>query len=111
MKKLFAILMLGALAGGTMRAGSITGTVRAEPKPGTEPDSAGGDKYGSRKYKFAERVNYSELRNFVVCIDGPVSGKFSAPEKPVTVDTRRVTQTGAMFTPHVLPVMVGTRVE
>lgn len=109
MKTLLPILLLLALpfAGA---GGSITGTVRAEPRPGTEPDAAA-DKYGSRKYKFAERVEYATLHDFVVSIEGPVGSNMVATPKVVSVDTRRVAQKGAMFTPHVLPVVAGTWVE
>ena len=92
------------------RGGTITGTVRAEGKPEADRESSGG-KYDSRKYKFAERVNYAELHDFVVYIEGSLSNQPSPPERPLTVDTRRIAQKGAMFTPHVLPVMAGTTVE
>ena len=91
-------------------AGTITGTVRASGKEGAG-DAAGGGKYDSRKFKFAERIDYSELRDFVVFIDGPVSNA-PAPDKTIQVlTTRKINQKGAMFSPHVLPVMVGTTVE
>ena len=92
-----------------VEAGSITGTVRAEGKAGTDRD-VWSDGYGTRKFKFAERVDYSELRDFVVYIDGPL-GTAVPPAAPVTVDTRRITQKGAEFRPHILPVVVGTTVE
>ena len=92
------------------RGGTITGTVRAEGKPEADRESSGG-KYDSRKYKIAERVNYAELHDFVVYIEGSLSNQPSPPERPLTVDTRRIAQKGAMFTPHVLPVMAGTTVE
>jgi plastocyanin len=91
-------------------AGTITGTVRAEGKPGTDAEDSGG-KYDSRKYKFAERINYAELRDFVVCLTGRVGTNSAPPSEPVIVDTRRVTQKGAIFTPHILPVVAGTTVE
>lgn len=93
-------------------AGTITGTVRAEGKPGVEAAAAGGG-YESRKLKFAERINYAALQDFVVYIEGSL-GKpdTNAPAPTVVVDTRRsVSQKGAMFSPHVLPVLVGTAVE
>ncbi len=96
---------------GRVPAGDISGTVRGEGKAEAEQTASGG-KYDSRKFKFAERVNYAELRDFVVCLEGPVGDKVvAAPDKPVTVDTRRITQKGAIFTPHVSPVLVGTTVE
>jgi plastocyanin len=91
-------------------AGSITGTVRAEGKKGAEADAACG-KYDSREFKFVERVNYAEMKDFIVYIDGPVGPKVEPPSKPVQVVTRRVLQKGAMFSPHVLPVVAGTTVE
>jgi plastocyanin len=87
------------------------GTVRAEGKPGTEQQVPGG-KYDSFKYKFVERINYGELSDFVVYIDGPVGSPAAPPAKAVTVNTRReVRQRGAKFFPHVLPVVAGTTVE
>ena len=93
-------------------AGTITGTVRAEGKPGTEPDPLSNNtKYDSRQFKFVERVNYAEMRDFVVYIEGQVGPKPAPPQKPVQVVTKRVLQKGAMFMPHVLPIVVGTTVE
>jgi len=93
------------------RAGTITGTVRAQPKEGAE-DGAGGGKYDTRKFKFAERIDYAEMREFVVYIEGPAGTNATAPDKPVQVQTsRKIHQKGAMFVPHVLPVLVGTTVE
>ena len=92
-------------------AGTISGTVRAEGKLGKDGDAACGA-YDSRKFKFAERVNYSELRAFVVYIEGPVGEQPVPPSQPVqVVTTKKVSQKGAMFSPHVLPVVVGTTVE
>lgn len=92
------------------RGGDITGIVRAEGKQGTEM-GASGAKYGSRKFKFVERIEYAQLRDFVVYIEGPV-GTNAAPKHPLEVVTsRRIDQKGAVFSPHVLPVMVGTTVE
>lgn len=107
MKKILLILLSGL---SMANAGNITGTVRAEGKPAPEGAVAGGN-YDSRKYKFAERVNYDEMHDFVVYIEGPVGAKPAPPEKPLTVDTRRIEQKGAAFSPHVLPLVVGTKVE
>ena len=92
--------------------GTITGVVRAEGKPGVEAEPKSG-KYDTRQFKFVERVNYAEMRDFVVYIVGPVGEKpVKAPEKPVQVVTKKqVAQKGAMFSPHVLPVVVGTTVD
>jgi len=93
-------------------AGTITGSVRAESKLGPTNDAACGGAYDSRKYKFAERYNWSDVHDFVVYIEGPVGTNNVAPAKPVQVVTgKKVAQRGAMFSPHVLPVVVGTTVE
>lgn len=109
MKTASLIILLAAFLKVPAGAGTIRGTVHAEG-PVAVSDSAGG-KYDSRKFKFAEKVNYDELRNFVVFIEGPVSGKPSGSNRVVSVETRRISQRGAAFTPHVLPVVVGTEVE
>lgn len=85
-------------------AGTISGTVRAKGR--SELEEQGG-KYDSRKFKFAEKVDYEEMRDFVVYIDQPPTEKVAPPAKPVEV----VTQKDATFSPHVLPVMVGTTVN
>jgi plastocyanin len=92
-------------------AGTITGTVRAKPAAGADHDAAGG-KYDSRKFKFVERINYAEMHDFVVYIDQPSGEKVAPPTRPVQVITKkRVTQKGAMFSPRILPIVVGTTVE
>ena len=109
--QIFIVTIVVGVALGSATAGTITGTVRASGKEGTG-DAAGGGKYDSRKFKFAERIDYSELRDFVVFIDGPAGSSVPAPDKPVQVlTTRKINQKGAMFSPHLLPVMVGTTVE
>jgi plastocyanin len=102
------VLLIVPLA---VRAGTITGTVRAEGKAAAAGDTTGAA-YDSRKFKFAERVNYAEMCDFVVYVVGPVGTNAAAPEKPVRViTTKKVSQRGAMFSPHVLPVVAGTTVE
>jgi len=92
-------------------AGDITGTVRAEGKPGTE-ERADGGQYASRKYKFVERIDYDALRDFVVFIDGVMDETNGLPPRVAKVQTNpRVNQRGAIFEPHVLPVLKGTVVE
>lgn len=90
----------------TASAGTIVGTVHAEGKPELGESSKGG-KYDSRKFKFVERIDYSELKNFIIYIDQPVTN--APPEAAMTVQV--VTQRDAVFRPHVLPVMAGTTVE
>lgn len=111
MKTIAYILLLIVALMPQARAGTIVGTVRAEGRTDV-PDEDPSGNYTSRKYKFAERVNYSELRDFVVYLDGPVgTNAVTAPAKPVVVNTTRVTQQGAVFSPHVLPITVGTTVQ
>lgn len=93
------------------RAGTILGTVRAEGKTEVQDNDSGGA-YASRKYKFAEKVDYTDMRDFVVYLKGPVGTNTAvAPSKPVVVNTTRIKQEGAVFSPHVLPIVAGTTVE
>lgn len=101
-------LSLGFGAG--VNAGTITGLVKAEGKPEAEGAAAGG-KYDSRKFKFVERVDYSQFRNFVVYLDGPITNASAATNALARVDTKRVKQEKANFSPSVLPVVAGTTVE
>jgi plastocyanin len=110
MKSLIAISLIASLSLVPVTGGTIRGTVRAEGRIDAANAAAGG-KYDSRKYKFAEQVNYAELRDFVVCIDGPVAGTTNGPDQTVRVETKRVNQKAATFSPHVLPVVAGTTVE
>jgi len=88
-----------------VRAGTIVGTVRAEGK--SELAEGKGGKYDSRKFKFVERVNYKDLSDFVVFIEGRPTNTPAPPTKPIQI----ITQRDAVFRPHVLPVVVGTAVE
>ena len=107
---LFAISFAASPA--STRAGNIIGTVHAEGKPGTQDAACGPNNYDSHALKFAARVDYTAMRDFVVYIEGPVgTNKVAVPDKPLTVDTRReVNQKHATFDPHVLPIVVGTTV-
>ena len=114
-KPLALLLAVAFAAAASACGGTITGTVRAQGKEGAPSDAAGG-KYHSRKLKFAERVDYAELRDFVVYIEGPgpigTNRPSPVPTQPAKVITsRKISQQGAVFSPHVLPVMVGTTVE
>jgi plastocyanin len=112
-KRIIAVwILLCAIAGA--RSGTITGMVRAHGKEGAEASASSAGKYESRQFKFVERVNYEEMRDFIVYIEGRVGEKPVAPEKHaqvVTVKNPSVTQKGALFTPHVLPIVVGTTVD
>jgi plastocyanin len=113
MKRLSSLLLLMVVWLGSVPAGAgtINGKVHAEGKAGADKDVLCG-KYDSRAFKFAERVNYEEMHDFVVYIEGPVgTNQPNVPEKPLQVITAKVSQKKAMFSPHVLPVVVGTTVE
>jgi plastocyanin len=105
MKSLFS-LTLGMFTAMFVQGGTITGTVSAQGKAEAEGAAAGG-RYDSRKYKFVEKINYAELRDFVVFIEGRTTNEVSATNLFKTV----LTQKDAMFKPHVLPVYVGTTVK
>lgn len=91
-------------------AGTIVGNVSAEGKADADDNPAAGGAYGNRKYKFAEKMDYTAMHDFVVYVEGSF-GTNSAPTNSAQVATTRVAQEGAMFLPHVLPIMVGTTVE
>jgi len=115
MKNLLFTMLAGWLALACATAGTITGIVRAQGKPGAEADAADG-KYASRKFKFIERVNYAELRDFVVYIEGPLPTNVVVPqvvpgEVTTKVVTKKIVQKEANFVPHVLPIQAGTVVE
>ena len=105
---LLSILILLVIGFGA-RAGTIVGNVRAEGRSQPAENSSDGA-YASRKYKFVPRVDYPAFHDFVVYIEGKV-GTNAAPTNLIEVVTRKVAQKGAIFSPHVLPVMVGSRVE
>src|SRR5262245_4835975 len=111
MKTLWLTLFISTAAAIQSPGGTIVGTVRAEGKPEAEDQAGGAGKYDSRKYKFVERVNYAEMRDFVVYVERLSGEQPTPPEKPLIVDTRRVAQKGATFAPHILPVVAGTTVE
>jgi len=105
----FLVSLVCGLASIQANGGTIIGTVHAAGKPGAETSSQGG-KYDSREFKFVERVNYAEMHDFVVYIDGAL-GSNTPSTKTEKIVTSRVEQKGAMFSPHVLPVVAGTTVE
>jgi plastocyanin len=114
MKKRLLSIAISMLLVACGRGGTIVGIVRAHGKEGAEVPAASAGKYESRQFKFVERVNYEEMHDFIVYLEGKVGEKPVAPEKHaqvVTVKNPSVTQKGAMFTPHVLPVLVGTTVD
>jgi plastocyanin len=102
--KIFILMLL--LISGSVFAGTIKGHVKAQLRPEAMEDVESG-KYENRKYKFLERVNYDEMKDFVVYLDQPISNTNQPPPKPMQI----VIQKDGTFRPHVLPVMVGTTVE
>jgi len=100
------ILVAASLFAFPGTAATITGTVTAQGKTGVE-QAGGGGNYESRKFKFVDKINYSEMHDFVVYIDGPITNHVVA-----SGTTKKVlTQKDAMFHPHILPICLGTTVE
>ena len=106
MTKSLTLLLVCLAAVVECAAGTIVGTVRATP-PADAPEAAGGGGYDSRRYKFAEKIDYEHLRDFVVYIDQPVASGHTAAPQQAAVTTQR----DASFDPHVLPIEVGTTVR
>jgi len=99
-------LWIAALAAAGAQAGSITGSVRGvAPTGGGE--AGGGGAYDSRRYKFAEKIDYDRLRDFVIYIDQPMPASATAAPLRAAITTQR----DASFEPHVLPVAMGTTVR
>jgi plastocyanin len=97
--------LAGLLGLTAAHAGSISGIVKAKGPPEV-PQQSGDDAYQSRRYKFAEKIDYEHLRDFVVYIDQAM------PAAPGGAATEAVTtQKDASFEPHVLPIVVGTTVR
>lgn len=92
-------LLIGCVPAG---AGTISGTVTARGPVSPGGEGAGGS-YGSRRYKFVERIDYDALVDFVVNVEQLVS-------PPANPPPMRIVQRDAVFEPHVLPVVVGTSV-
>lgn len=109
MNRLIAAILFCAIS---VSAGTIIGNVSAQGKAGAENNSDPGGAYANRKYKFAPKVDYSAMRDFVVYIEGQVGTNSALSTNVVSVfTTNEVKQQGAVFKPHVLPVMKGTTVE
>jgi plastocyanin len=92
----------------TLRAGTIEGSVAAAG-PATGGTQAGSGSYQSRRYKFADKIDYDHLRDFVVSIDDPVPAGQDGASPPA--QKPRVVQRDVDFDPHVLPIVVGTIVR
>jgi len=92
-------------------AGTITGNVRAEGIKTPDDNLSADAAYASRKYKFLEKIDYAAMHDFVVYVEGSFGTNSAPPTNSVQVATMKVAQHDAMFSPHVLPIMVGTTVE
>jgi len=108
--RLLRILLILAGMATLAQAGIITGIVSARGKVGAEASGAGGN-YDSRQFKFAEKINYAEMRDFVVLIEGHLTNAVVPTNLFREVITQKeLKQKDAMFRPHILPVRVGTKV-
>ena len=108
----FIIAVAACAAACAAHAGNITGVVSAKGKEVAASEDGGGN-YDSHALKFAVKLDYAALKDFVVFIEGPVAGATNVAAKTEKVETTRskVTQDKAQFDPHVLPIQVGTTVE
>mgnify|MGYP001553988737 FL=1 len=105
--KIITILALAGLLGlAAARGGSISGTVHAKGPP-EAPDQGGDDAYQSKRYKYAEKIDYDQLTDFVVYIDQPVAELAPQAKVPVAVTTQK----DASFDPRVVAVAVGAAVR
>ena len=86
-------------------AGTITGTVEAKG-PAAANQRSGDGVYSSMRYKFAEKIDYDHLEDFVIYIDQAVPAAPNSPARPATITQRNVS-----FEPHVLAIAVGTTVR
>jgi plastocyanin len=98
--------VLWTLLPGGLFAATIEGIVSARGKEASGQGQSSGN-YESRKFKHAEKVDYSQMRDFIVYLEGDFKEKPTPPSKPVQI----VTQKDATFRPDVLPILVGTTVE
>ena len=107
MKTKLAVLLVGVIATGSLPGGTITGLVNARGAPESGGESGGSSAYQSRRYKFAEKVDYDRLTDFVIYLDGPPANSLPAGKAPAAITTQR----NAIFDPHVLVVAAGTTVK
>jgi plastocyanin len=105
--KTITILSLTAILGlPAAHGGNITGTVHAKGPP-EAADPGADDGYQSKRYKYAEKIDYDQLTDFIVYIDQPVAERVPQTKVPVAVTTQK----DASFDPHVLAIAVGTTVR
>ena len=101
-------LAAAALAAGNLLAAAATveGRITAQGKA-LPVDADAGDAYGSRKYKFLEKVNYAAFNDFVVWLEGGTPADVPLATNAVRV----VVQRDGTFNPHLMAIRVGTDVE
>lgn len=101
-------LVWGASLGAALaaNAGTVRGQVRVSGTP-PPPARAGGMVTPVENPK----TNYANLRDFVVFIEGDGGTNFPPPFSPILIQVRRDAHQNSVFSPHVLPVLVGTTVE
>jgi len=107
MKFVLLAFALACLASEPLHGGRIVGVVRAESPPDADEAAGGGDAYQSRRYRFLDRIDYEQLRDFVVYIESPAPETIN-PDRPRPTAT--VEQRNGAFIPRVLPITAGTKV-
>lgn len=107
LRRLVVPLLVLLCSAPVLPAGTITGTVRAQGADEATGGSEAGGAYASRRYKFADKVDYDRLTDFVIYVDEPLANVTSVGTTPVAITTQR----NALFDPHVLPIAVGTTVK
>ena len=100
-------LLLSLIVSAPLSGGTITGQVSAHGAPADEGKSGAGGAYQSRRYKFAEKVDYDRLTDFIVYLDEPMANLIPPGTAPAAITTQR----NAVFDPHVLAIAVGTTVK
>src|SRR5690606_4599077 len=98
------VATLAAHLAAALSAATLSGVVRAPGPEAPTGAAASDDGYGSRRYKFIERLDYRELTDFVVWIEQTVPESELPQPRPVA----RIVQRDGTFQPHVLPIVVGT---
>ncbi|MCX6895661.1 MAG: hypothetical protein NTZ16_09235 [Verrucomicrobia bacterium] len=92
----------------TAEAGNIRGQVRvtgAPPAAQPTPENAGAETAEPAK------TNLTGFRDFIVFIDGVTNTNSPPRFRPVTILVRRNARQEAIFSPRVLPLLIGTTVE
>ena len=80
-----AFLLLALVLAARLPAGTITGTVRAHGAK-LASEQGGSDAYASHRYKFVEKLDYDQFRDFVVYLDQPMPGApFAPPTQPAMI--------------------------